>query len=291
MSLVVPYEPQEEDYNNADQVLIVPQKQKIVTDKIGLIDADFLKYFVIHAIKKDIDKKVAHLKDPAVKYTRKYLADITEIFDCPGFIFCFSGPSEMTFRKAVGFQKLYKGTRSYEPKYPNEGADKKTVIEYIRERYPTLLYRDLEADDLLGMLQDDQTFIYSYDKDLKQIPGTHFDIKHKHFFDVSKGESLMFIMRQMITGDSVDNIPGLVNNGDVKADELLTGVTPKEAVNKVFRAYITTHGYIDGIDAFVESWNLLKMRNKRGDYFRQSYQGAFDVLEAVKLTIKNNENE
>jgi hypothetical protein len=262
---------------------------KLKTDKIALIDADFIKYFVCNDIKKEIDKKVAYIyEDPAIKFTKKRLNKIFNSFDSAGIIFCFSGSSENTFRTGVSFEKKYKGNRTYTPLYEGELADKATCMRYIKERYPTLLYGDLEADDLLCMLQDKETFIYSRDKDLIQVSGTHYDVEKHEFIEVSNEQALKFLMTQMLTGDSVDNISGIKGIGEVKAVELLTNLNAKESVVKVFNQYIIENGYFNGIDMFVESWNLLRLRNNRGTYFKSRYQGAFDVLQMLKLNAVKN---
>ena len=58
----------------------------------------------------------------------------------------------------------------------------------------------------------------------------------------------------------------------------------------VLKAYFEKEkSLFNGIDAFVESWNLLRLRNKRGTYFQSRYQSAFDVLQMIKLNAKKNE--
>jgi len=281
----------QEQQQPKDFVMITPETVKLKTDKIALIDADFIKYFVCNAIKKDIENKRAYIfEDTAKKYTQEYINMILDSFECPGYIFCFSGNSSNTFRSAVAFEKKYKGTRTYEPLYDGELQDKTTSIRYIRDRYPTLLYRDLEADDILSMLQDDETFIYSRDKDLLQIPGTHYSLETGQFVEMTKEHSFQFLMKQMITGDVVDNIPGIVGIGEVGAEKILTNVKGTEALMAVLKAYFEKEkSLFNGIDAFVESWNLLRLRNKRGTYFQSRYQSAFDVLQMIKLNAKKNE--
>ena len=101
--------------------------------------------------------------------TKYYLERIFSAFNCSGSIFCFSGVSSNTFRVSFSFEKKYKGNRKYIKNYEDEEKDKMEVIEYIKKRYPTLLFKDLEADDVISMLQDEDTFVYSRDKDLISI--------------------------------------------------------------------------------------------------------------------------
>lgn len=273
-----------------DFQLFVPDQPVPKTDKIGLIDADFVKYVVTYAISKDMENKVANLRDPVVKYTDRYVTNILSAFDAPAVIFCFSGARSRIYRNSVAFERKYKGNREGTERYKDQVQDQFRVIEYLSDRYPTLFFPDLEADDILSMLQDDDTFIYTQDKDLLQVPGTHFDLKKDVFFEVSKAEALEFIMHQMITGDSVDNIPGLKGSGKEGSADLLTNIPVKNMPQKVLLEYCKKFGFIHGIDQFVEAWNLLKLRVNRGEAFRAKYAHAFDTLQDVKHSIKNLNN-
>ena len=264
-------------------VFQVPGTITLTTDKIGLIDADFLKYLVIHDINKDIKNQNAHIhKDPVLVYTKERVNSILTKFDCKGLIFCFSGVSDETFRNCIAWDRKYKGNRSYEPLYEGQEADKLAVIKYVKDRFPTLLFRNLEADDVLSMLQDDETFIFSKDKDLLQIPGTHYDIKREKFIERTGAECFEFLMKQMIEGDTVDNITGLKGCGPAKSSALLTNHNTKTLHQVVLNEYVVRNGLFNGIDMFAEAWNLLRMRNNRGDHFISQYKGAFDLLRMIK---------
>lgn len=263
--------------------IIIPKQESPEINKIALIDADYLKYLVVHDMLKDIKMKNAVVfKNPVHHYTQQRIDNILGSFNAKGYLFCFSGPSDNTFRCSVSFEKKYKGNRSYVENYENELEDKLEVINYIKDRYPSLIYNDLEADDLLSMLQDEDTFVYSNDKDLLQIPGTHWDIKEEKFIEISKQDALTFLMEQMIVGDSTDNITGIKGSGPVAATKLLNEVPVKRQVYSVMEEYTRKYGLFNGIDCFVESWNLLKLRSNRGDYFLSKYKGAFDVLRMLK---------
>lgn len=260
---------------------IVPPSKSVKTDKIGLIDADFLKYLV--------NSKLAKMKDddivPRTKYDllQEQLNNLHQKINCKGMLFCFTGSSQHNYRASLGIDKQYKGTREHDeiPK-PNE-LWKNELIAYVQEREPTLVYKDLEADDLCAMLQDEDTFIYSEDKDLKQVAGKHWNIKQGYFYDILPDEAFRGLMNQMIVGDTVDNIPGLKGSGPVTSIEILTNNKSEDIPCVILQEYIKVSGVIHGIDRFVENWNLLKLRVNRGKYFREKYKLAFDTL----LMIKN----
>lgn len=265
---------------------MVPGFSPAITNKIGLIDADFIKYLVVTKIataKKNKEEMMIH-SDALAKFTEEVINErFTTQIDSKGNIFCFSGVSENTFRSYVAFEKKYKGNRGNSEMYYGVEDDKMSVVKYIKERYPTLIFKDLEADDILSMLHCDDTFIYSEDKDLLQLAGTHYDIKEKCFVKRSQQEAFNFLMFQMIEGDTVDNIGGLKSYGTIKSNELLTNLSSTNMVKTVFNEYMKVHGIINGIDCFTESWNLLKLRGNRGAYFTSKYKLAFDTLEMLKL--------
>jgi len=265
-----------------EEEFLVPFDKAPDVDKIALIDADYIKYLVANDILKDLKSKTAIIyKNPVHHYTQIRVDRIINSFTAKGYLFCFSGPSDNTFRCSVSFDRKYKD-RDYSESYEKELEDKTEVVKYIRDRYPSVKYNDLEADDLLSMLQNDDTFIYSNDKDLLQVPGLHWNIKTKSFFEVSKSDGLDFLMTQMLLGDSGDSIAGLKGCGEVGAKKLLMDIQVKDKPFKVLLEYMKKHGMVNGIDCFVEAWNLLKLRNGRGDFFISKYKGAFDTLRLIK---------
>ena len=86
-------------------------------------------------------------------------------------------------------------------------------VEYIMNNYNSLLFNDLEADDVICMLQDKNTYIISDDKDLKQIPGYHFDYSTNSLYEITNEQAIYNLASQLIKGDSTDNILGLYGIG------------------------------------------------------------------------------
>ena len=80
--------------------------------------------------------------------------------------------------------------------------------QYVLDNWNAEVDEDLEADDLLGINQSEDTIICSIDKDLRQIPGKHYDFIRKEFFEVGHYTGQFLFWQQMICGDRSDNIPG-----------------------------------------------------------------------------------
>jgi hypothetical protein len=125
------------------------------------------------------------------------------------------------FRDKVATIKPYKGNRdpNHRPKYYKE------IRQYLVDRYDAEVVEGMEADDMLGIVQwahpDKSTVICSIDKDLKMIPGYHYNPRRMEFFYQNMDDANMFFMWQMMVGDATDNIPGIKGIGPKKADKVI----------------------------------------------------------------------
>jgi len=164
---------------------------KMKNDYTALIDADFIKYLVIYDIEKmykmgyDLKleiptKTLIDLIEKRLEHIRKSTSDRTK-----NYIYLFSGKTKDNHRALIAHSKKYKGTRTYSQKFPKENVYREFVELYIAENYPYHKEDDLEADDLCVMAHNENTYIYSNDKDLRASPGIHFDIKKDKFVHVS----------------------------------------------------------------------------------------------------------
>jgi hypothetical protein len=144
------------------------------------------------------------------------------------------------YREQIATILPYKGNRDpdYKPKYYKE------IKQYLRDVWNAETIDGREADDALGCAQwaakDRSTIIVSIDKDLDQIPGNHYNWVKQEFYTVSLEMANLMLFRQMLTGDRVDNIPGIDGIGDVRAEKLLAAhsyqLEPvREAVKNCYR--------------------------------------------------------
>lgn len=101
--------------------------------------------------------------------------------------------------------------------------------DYMMSRWPHMRVAQLEADDLLGILQteknnakEEDTVIASIDKDMLQIPGWHYNWNDSNglvFVSVAEGEYLH--MYQTLIGDATDGYAGCPKIGPKKALDIL----------------------------------------------------------------------
>lgn len=111
------------------------------------------------------------------------------------------------------------------PTYKNSRVDKrkphhlKNLKDSISRRFHEITKAGYEADDLIGIrayeLRDKGIpyIIVSNDKDMKTIPGRHYDWTTGESFKSDEVEAMKFFYAQTIAGDSTDDIPGVSGLG------------------------------------------------------------------------------
>lgn len=261
-------------------------------NKICLLDADFIKHITDYQAQKIIAQEF--IEDVEVM---KKCYQTTALGMCENLIsvirdpiiFCFSGKSKNTFRYHVALEKEYKGGRkkdefSIEDELLRLDLMHESMKAVIKE-YVCILFDDLEADDVLCMLQDEDTYIYSKDKDLLQVPGWHYSKEKHDIYEITQEDAVRFLAKQLLTGDSTDCIPGIKGIGPKTADKLLADIEPKNMINFVYKEYRMKYGIIKGTDMFCNIWQLVKMRECHGEFFMEKYKSAFSIRDSIK---KNN---
>lgn len=197
---------------------------------IALIDMDLVCYRCAASAEED-DFEI-------VRYRMNELLDnILEKVQATEYKAFLSGKDN--FRKQL--YPEYKANRTQEKPKHLEAAQYYAVKELNAEAE-----YQLEADDLLGINQTEDTIICSLDKDLLQIPGKHFQWaigttkweKPDTFIEQTELEGLRLFYQQCIKGDPTDNIKGIPKMGKVRAEkELKDCSTELEMFSKVKELY------------------------------------------------------
>ena len=173
-------------------------------------------------------------------------------------------PSVGNFREQIAKQAKYKGNRDYanRPKYYRE------LTEYLIDRFGARYTEGQEADDEIGIRateEGNRALIVSFDKDLLQIPGRHYNWVTKETATISGKDAALNFYAQILSGDPVDNVPGLPGIGSVKARKILAGVvSPVDAWERVIKAYTEEFGN-EGKEIALETARLVYVRRKRGE--------------------------
>lgn len=157
------------------------------------------------------------------------------------------------FREAIATKKKYKGNRKKEKPFHFNN-----LIAHMLANYNVIVAEGMEADDLMSIHQYERidqldTIICSRDKDLRITPGMHYgwECGQQRTFGPTKveplgvlelkggkkivGTGIKFFYSQLITGDTVDNIPGLPRGGPALAFKLLGDTETEEQCFKAVR--------------------------------------------------------
>lgn len=102
----------------------------------------------------------------------------------------------------------------------------KAIREWASKKYFSVSTPKLEGDDVIGMLATDPKLSGKYvictiDKDMKTIPGAHYNFGTDEFFEINNHEADKWHMFQTLTGDATDGYPGCSGIGKVKAEKIL----------------------------------------------------------------------
>lgn len=108
--------------------------------------------------------------------------------------------------------------------------------EYLTSKYNTIMYRNLEADDVLGILatKNPDTIIWSADKDLLTIPAKHWI--NGEVATITEEEANYNFLFQTLVGDSTDNYSGCPTVGPKTANKLLSSGCTWDAVVTAFKS-------------------------------------------------------
>ncbi len=248
-----------------------------------LLDADGLVYQLGFAL-EDINnpntvEKCVHNKVQDIQsHLERIFKDVTE----PKIILSPTGQANFRFKLAT--IKPYKGNRVQpKPKHYE-------LIREIFSSYPSFQMADKEeADDLLADIaarDPEHTIIVSGDKDLRQVPGWHYEpLDKRPIYYVDKDqEGVVFLEKtpgnktqifatgnnwlliQMLLGDPVDNIPGIPGYGPVKIYNIFTTAPDQYFVTVVRRLYLEHYGIQSFEKAFNEVYNLLKIGGHNNEH-------------------------
>ena len=138
--------------------------------------------------------------------------------------------------------------------YPEYKANRKKeqdpeVKELFSEGYKFLIEEleaipatGQEADDLLAIwCTEEPGIIVSIDKDMLQVPGMHFNNAKWEYKTMEEEECNYLLHKQILTGDSSDNIKGLPGIGPKKAEAILSG-RGKDLRKTVCKAWKENYG-------------------------------------------------
>ena len=152
--------------------------------------------------------------------------------------------------------------------YPEYKANRKDMVdprfrqdckEFLLKEWNAIISHGCEADDLLGINQSEDTIIASIDKDLLMIPGWHYNwVRDERTYTVPI-DGLRTFYKQMLIGDTTDNIIGIRGLGPAKSSKYIDSLeTEEEMVETVFNLYG------EDVDWFIKNAQCLWIMQEEG---------------------------
>lgn len=141
--------------------------------------------------------------------------------------------------------------------------------EWIEKDF-AISHDELESDDLIANRAKelkDEYIILSLDKDMKTIPGLHFNYYVKKVGETKEMVGLSFVTKeeaiynfyfQMLVGDNADNISGVKGIGEVKAKKILANTNIANIHSIVLDEYKKAYD-LEAYDIFNLNYRLLKL--------------------------------
>ena len=180
---------------------------------IALIDSDILCYRVGAVTEEENE-------NTAIETMAVYLEDMLmfDLLDCEEHELFLTG--KQNFRFDVAVTAPYKGNRKDKAKPKHLPL----LREYLQVSWDASVSDGQEADDDIAIRATElgeDCIIASIDKDFLQVPGWHYNFVKKVKKHVTPEEGLRFFYKQILMGDSADNIKGIFRVGEKKATKML----------------------------------------------------------------------
>lgn len=138
--------------------------------------------------------------------------------------------------------------RTFWPDYKqNRAGNRKPLLlsllrGVLKDSYKALCLPNVEADDLMGILATNgkvsEPVIVSSDKDMKTIPGLHYNLDKPQLgvHEISPETATAFHLMQTLAGDQTDNYPGCPGIGMERAQRIVSELVMAESFEHTFKS-------------------------------------------------------
>jgi len=186
----------------------------------ALLDADILCYRVGFATNDEHE-------NTAIETMAVFLEDLLmfDLVDTDDYELFLTGKTN--FRNEVAVTVPYKGNRK-DVKKPKHLP---LLREYLQTAWGASVSDGQEADDDIAIRATElgeESIIVSIDKDFMQVPGWHYNFVKKVKKHVTPEDGLRFFYKQILMGDSADNIKGIFRVGEKKATKMLADLKTEQ---------------------------------------------------------------
>jgi len=152
------------------------------------------------------------------------------------------------------------------------------IKAYLVRNFEAVIVDGQEADDAMSIAQEScfnsdvlegETIICSIDKDLDMVPGIHYNWNKDKIYVIGELEGIRNFYKQLITGDSTDNISGLYKLTKQKATKQLLQEIDKLHEEKDMWNYVRGLYESHGVDeeTIITNARLLWMRREENEFW------------------------
>lgn len=214
---------------------------------IALIDGDIVCHRVAATVSAEEDFEVCQYRIDVL------IQQILDATDAKSFKFFIKGKDN--FRHKINPE--YKANRRdfVKPFYLDD------CYRYVSDAWNAIPSHGMETDDNLGIEQTDETVIASIDKDLLQIPGEHWNFVKCFGQQVNQQDGLRHFYKQMLIGDTSDNLFGIKGIGPKKAEKLIEHLDDEQDM------FDTVYNMYDDPQRFVMNANCFWIMRKENEWW------------------------
>lgn len=207
-------------------------KRNVNSQRLALIDGDILVYRCGFAA-EDSEGQAEPVEN-ALHSVKLQIEKMMVGTDCGRKEVYLTAPKG-NFREHVAVSRPYKGNRP-----SRKPVHYQAIRDYLTEVWGAQVVEGIEADDVLSIRkheEGDRSIICTIDKDLDMVPGWHHNFAEGRSYYITTEQGWRCFFKQMITGDTVDNIPGIPGRGKKAATILDDVQDEREMFNIVQEMY------------------------------------------------------
>lgn len=200
---------------------------------------EWLKENPVEGYHLEVVKKIPPLSH-ALHNARQLITNVLERVKASDVHVYLTGKSN--FRDKVATIRGYKAHRDKAAK----PVHYKEIQQYLIDTWKAEVVEGMEADDAMAIKQmkhydalDDYTCICTIDKDLDQVPGWHYNWDKDNLYKIDRDQAIRYYVKQMLTGDSTDNILGVPGIGPKSAEKLMEGIATDDLHSMLMDVYKT----------------------------------------------------
>ena len=224
---------------------------------ISIIDGDVLVYMSVWG---------ANTKEEAKLQFDSLFTELNENLFTEDYVMALGGPDN--FR--LDLYSEYKANRSKSKSTrPDWFLDLK--FDIVKDYEGCIFTDNCEADDMVRVWAEEcraankDFIIASVDKDLDCIEGKHYNPRTRSVYTIDKEYAERHYWKQILMGDSTDNIPGVPKIGPKTADKLF--IDTKDYRSVVAQAYNNYYGD-QGYSYLIANGRLIHIWRSINDHFK-----------------------